>query len=722
MERRFMSLILVFISVAGFSQEKSTARIWNEALLEAIRNDFARPTVHARNLFQVSAATYDAWSLLEGETPYLIGNTVHGFVSEFDGFNPGTQDVTELKNKSISYAAYRLIKHRFQNSPDWSETEFLVDSLFTSLGHDPSFTSIDYSTGSAAALGNFIADEYIKYGFQDGANEVNDYENEYYVPVNEFLSPDSPGNPNMTDPNRWQPLGFEVFIDQSGNEIPGAVPEFLSPEWGNVNPFSLNTSASQILEKEGDNYRLFHDPGMPPLLGEENNLDSLYQWGFSMVAVWSSHLDPEIDVSLDISPKSLGNIAIEEMPTSFDAYGSFYDYVNGGDVSTGRETNPITGMPYTEQVVKLGDYARVLAEFWADGPDSETPPGHWFTILNYVNDHPDFEKKFEGEGEVLSDLEWDVKAYFMLGGTMHDVAISAWGLKGYYDYVRPISAIRYMADLGQSSDENLPSFDVNGVPLVDGLIELVDENDLLVGSQNEHLNKIKLKAWKGPDYINNPETDYAGVDWILAENWWPYQRPTFVTPPFAGYVSGHSTYSRAAAEVLTMLTGSEYFPGGVGEFVARQNEFLVFEEGPSEDVILQWATYRDASDQCSLSRIWGGIHPAFDDIPGRIIGESIGIEAFQFAKAIFDGTVTSVASKSVDGVEIFPNPVDDYVSIRGVLQGDKVEIFGLDGKLVLSFDEWNMTEKINLSTLKSGIYIVNITSKERVFTKRIFKE
>ncbi len=53
----------------------------------------------------------------------------------------------------------------------------------------------------------------------------------------------------------------------------------------------------------------------------------------------------------------------------------------------------------------------------------------------------------------------------------------------------------------------------------------------------------------------------AGSDWILAENWWPYQRPSFVTPPFAGYTSGHSTFSRAAAEVLTDITGDEYFPG-----------------------------------------------------------------------------------------------------------------------------------------------------------------
>ena len=43
--------------------------------------------------------------------------------------------------------------------------------------------------------------------------------------------------------------------------------------------------------------------------------------------------------------------------------------------------NPSTGQPYESQMVLRGDYTRVLAEFWADGPDSETPPGHWFTPI-----------------------------------------------------------------------------------------------------------------------------------------------------------------------------------------------------------------------------------------------------------------------------------------------------------------------------------------------------
>jgi hypothetical protein len=338
----------------------------------------------------------------------------------------------------------------------------------------------------------------------------------------------------------------------------------------------------------------------------------------------------------DISPGRIGNTT--DLPLTVPALRDFYQALDGGVSERGHEVNPRTGEPYKPNRVPRGDYTRVLAEFWADGPDSETPPGHWFTIVNEtVADHPAIQKRYMGTGPVLSDLEWDVKAYFVLGGGVHDAAVTAWGIKGWYDYVRPISAIRFMASRGQSTNDTLPNYAPEGMPLVAGYVELVEEGDPLAGESNENIGKIKVRAWRGPDSITNPETDYAGVDWILAENWWPYQRPTFVTPPFAGYISGHSTFSRTAAEILTAFTGDAYFPGGLGEFVAEKNEFLVFEEGPSVDVVLQWATYRDASDQTSLSRIWGGIHPPVDDIPGRRLGIIIASHAFKLADTYFRG-------------------------------------------------------------------------------------
>ena len=75
------------------------------------------------------------------------------------------------------------------------------------------------------------------------------------------------------------------------------------------------------------------------------------------------------------------------------------------------------------------------------------------------------------------------------------------------------------------------------------------------------------------------------------------------------------------------------------------NEFLVFEEGPSVGVTLEWAKYIDASDQCSLSRIWGGIHPPADDIAGRLIGMELGPKAFRHARDFFNGIYSAQISR-----------------------------------------------------------------------------
>ena len=716
------SLICGLLISTTASAQESVAREWNEELLSAIRVDFARPTVHARNLFHLSIAMYDSWAAYDDVAePFLLGNNVRGFKCLFDGV-PQPNNVEAAREEAISYAAFRLLNHRFEDSPNFDITLPSLEDKMIDLGYDPTFTSTDYSTGNPAALGNYIAQCLITFGLQDGSNEILGYENTVYEPVNESLIPEDPGNPDITDPNKWQPLTLEVFIDQSGQVIEGSTPPFLSPEWGQVVPFALSYEDLTVYERDGFDYLVYHDPGIPPMLdhdGEEGFLPDEYLWGFMIVAAWASHLDPADGVMWDISPASLGNIDLSSLPDNFEDYRDFYDLMDGGDPSQGRALNPVTGQPYEAQMVPRGDYARVLAEFWADGPDSETPPGHWFTILNYVNDHPLFEKRFKGEGEILDDLEWDVKAYLILGGTMHDVAITAWGIKGYYDYIRPISAIRYMADQGQSTNEALPSYDPHGIPLVDGLIEVVETGDPLAGPADENVGKIKLYTWKGPDFIIDPETDVAGVDWILAENWWPYQRPTFITPNFAGYVSGHSTYSRAAAEVLTLLTGTEYFPGGVGEFTASMNEFLVFEDGPSVDVVLQWATYQDASDQTSLSRIWGGIHPPADDIPGRLIGAEIGVDAFDHAESYFEGIVTGIEDFEQELAEfaVYPNPVAQGSSINIKMKNtrliEKVEIVNVLGQTLLEQDlaQPSSNAKINSSNLVPGIYTLRLSGK-----------
>ena len=337
-----------------------------------------------------------------------------------------------------------------------------------------------------------------------------------------------------------------------------------------------------------------------------------------------------------------------------------------------------------------------------------------------MSDNPLTEKKFGGVGPVLSDLEWDIKMYLTLGGAMHDAAVTTWGIKGYYDYGRPISAWRYMAAKGQSTDPALPNFDPQGLPLIDGLIEIIEPGDPL--ADDGTIGEIKVLAWRGPDYIDDPTIDVAGVDWILAKRWWPYQRGTFVTPPFAGYVSGHSTFSRAAAEVLTFATGDAFFPGGMGSFEVPQDDFLFFEKGPSEAFTLQWATYRDASDQTSLSRIWGGIHPPVDDIPGRRLGEKIGVDAFNLAEQYFNGEILGVEDIMPNTtIVIHPNPADDilYIQHDTSVTIEGMEVFDVSGRDVLTIENKNLAQSaIDVTSLDNGMYLLKLQTSVGVQTFR----
>jgi hypothetical protein len=282
-----------------------------------------------------------------------------------------------------------------------------------------------------------------------------------------------------------------------------------------------------------------------------------------------------------------------------------------------------------------------MTEFWADGPKSETPPGHWNVLANLVSDELDPNLKIGGTGPTVGRLEWDVKLYLAVNGAVHDAAIAAWGLKGHYDSVRPISMIRFMGGLGQSSDPNGPSYAPEGLPLVPGLIEVVTKESSAPGERHaalaDSVGKIAIKAWGGVPA--DPKTTTTGAVWMLAGDWVPYQLPTFVTPSFQGYASGHSSFSRAAAEVMTAFTGSDYFPGGVSGYTIKAGS-LKNEKGPTTDVRLEWATYYDAADQAGQSRLFGGIHIVADDFNGRIIGAQCGKEAWALAQRYYTGQVT----------------------------------------------------------------------------------
>jgi hypothetical protein len=217
---------------------------------------------------------------------------------------------------------------------------------------------------------------------------------------------------------------------------------------------------------------------------------------------------------------------------------------------------------------RLGDREKVIAGYWNDGPRTETPPGHWCLFAQFVSRRD------------AHSLDEDVKLFFALTNGLLDASIAVWDVKRHYDYVRPVTAMRFL---------------FAGRP---------------------------IRAWAGP---------YQGTQLIPGDQWQSY----IGTPPFAEYVSGHSTFSAASAEILRSFTGSDDF----GAQVTILSGSSAIEPGlvPREDVTLSWRTFSEAADEAGLSRRYGGIHFEAADLEGRALGRRIGALAWQKARAYFDG-------------------------------------------------------------------------------------
>ena len=623
----------------------SVARHMNEALLDAIRIDKPAPTVHARNLYHTSAAMWDAYATYSG----------YDQTGVFFREKHTAADISAARNEAISYAAYRVLSQRYTCAVDPAGSQMLFDDAMADLGYDTNITTTVGNT--PAAIGNRVAETVIMSNWGDGANDTNcNADNTFYSPANppmlvDFANVVDPAGTPLSDPNRWQPLYLNSNIQQNGIPAGSNLQEYVGPHWGNVETFALG----KMRPNPGPYSWSSIDPGMPPQLGGVG--DTEYRADTLDLINRSRYLDPSEGPgtqTINISPNSYGNRPL------------------GTHNNQGYAVNPSTGQPYADNFVLQADYSRVLAEFWADGPDSETPPGHWNTLANYVSDHEDVVKRIEGTGPVVSDLEWDVKLYLAINGAVHDSAVGAWGSKRQYDYVRPVTKIRYQGGLGQSSDPSGEFYHADGLPLIPGEIEMTSATSVAPGgvhrnvydnanqdangnfiehfTEAELVGKVVVKAWNHEP--EDPLTEFSGIDWILAENWVPYQRDNFVTPPFAAYISGHSTFSRAAAEVLSLYTGSEYFPGGLGQLTFQEDDFLVFEIGPTTDVTLQWAKYYDAADEAGISRLWGGIHVPVDDFAGRIMGSQIGIDAYAYAQNFFVPEPSSLVLISIGSLAV----------------------------------------------------------------------
>ncbi len=351
--------------------------------------------------------------------------------------------MTAARNEAISYAAYRVLSARFIKAVGGAESLSEFADVMDALCYPLDVTTTEGD--SPAALGNRIAAAVIAYGLTDGSNQAGGYARPDYKPVNPPLVVNEPGT-TMTDPNRWQPLQIEHMISQNGIPVANGVQQAVGPHWGHVKSFALPDAGSAGRADRPRTAAAARRPGdRPGLQGPGGRGDPRQQPARSRRRGDDRHLAR----GARATTRSARTTATATRSTRRPA-------------SRTRRTSSTQG-----------DFARVLAEFWADGPKSETPPGHWNVLANLVSDELGPNLRIGGTGPAVDRLEWDVKLYLALNGAVHDAAIAAWGLKGDYDGTRPISMIRYMGGLGQSSDPTGPSYDPEGLPLVPGLVEVI---------------------------------------------------------------------------------------------------------------------------------------------------------------------------------------------------------------------------------------------------------
>ncbi|MEM7331875.1 MAG: vanadium-dependent haloperoxidase [Chloroflexota bacterium] len=505
--------------------------IWNEAMLSAVRHGSPRPTVISRSLFMVHAGIYDAWSAYDTTAvPYAMDASLRRPLDEHTDAN---------KAEAVSQAAYHLLVAQF---PQYEADSNTFSNLMNQLGYEIT-TDADPTTPSG--IGYIAAQAMLAAREVDGSNSANNFTDitsdlypELYIAANSAdpTAENGIGQINF-DPNRWQPLRVPTGAQMDELGLPVA-------------------DASNPASFVDQQFLTPHWGGVIP---------------FAMTS--GSQFRPP-------------------MPPQF---GSDEPYVDAlGLEMTHNEAYMIQMQEVVEYSANLTDEQKVIAEFWADGPRSETPPGHWNAIahgISYRDSH---------------GIDEDVKMYFALNAAIFDAGISAWEAKRYHDYVRPASAIQHM----------------------------------FAGEM--------IESWGGPD---------QGTQMILGEEWLPYQSLTFVTPPFAEYVSGHSTFSAAAAEVLTAFTGSDAFydgttmlmnedfnndgiPDMLGQHIVAIGGNM-FENSPETVIILRWETFKEAADEAGLSRLYGGIHFQDGDWHGRYMGEQIGVQAYGLAEQYWSGTVAA---------------------------------------------------------------------------------
>lgn len=356
------------VSVSDPSPTVST--LWDRAIQQAVINTAPGPTIASRAYAMLHTAMFDAWSAYDlSAISTVLADDLQRPVYEISEAN---------KEQAMSYAGYRVAEDLFQ-----SETH-LFDALMEQLGYDPANQTNDITT--AAGIGNVMARELIELRHRDGANQLGDdpagTSGVAYSDITGYESVNEVGE--TTEIDLWTPE--RVPIDsEPGSE--NDIQEFLTPHWGAVDSFSLESGSE------------FRPEAPEPFLLVEGTVD--------LAAKTITLADNSV---IDIEPAIVGTI------------------INPAFIEQAERVVELSG--------NLTDEQKLSAEFWEDGSGTSFPPGTWMTFGQFTSAR---------DNHTVDD---DAKLFFALSNAVLDAGIATWDAKIAYDYARPVRVIRDLGTLG----------------------------------------------------------------------------------------------------------------------------------------------------------------------------------------------------------------------------------------------------------------------------------
>ncbi len=362
--------------------------IWDRVVQQAVieTDTPVGPTIASRAYAMMHTAMYDAWASFD-DTAVRVSFDLEGDNISVDGGDLG-------KTKAMSFAAITVLRNLFPDQEELYAT-VMQDRLGFELSDDGSI---------AAGIGIDAAEDLLGLRSDDGSNQSGGYTGEF-IPFN-------PSPLEINDITRWTPENVPVDPEDANPEQ-----SFLTPQWQNVESFSLPEDASG----ETDFDVLLPAPPQP-----------FFTDGFA-----GSTLNfDDRTITLD-APTTINGVNFasgETIPVSKDLIGTV---INQGFIDQSLEV--------IEFSAELTDEDKIIAEFWEDGGGTAFPPGTFMAFAQFVS---------ERDGHTIDD---DAHMFMAMGNAVMDAGIATWQAKVFYDYVRPVRAIRDLGELGLIGEEGVDS-------------------------------------------------------------------------------------------------------------------------------------------------------------------------------------------------------------------------------------------------------------------------